>query len=265
MTNFPHQWGRGQPIRFPANARIGIWGQSNALGRANRSDISASPLSNDPGLATYDAGTFARVRIWDGTTYSLLQPSVNNLCAAGQFGPEFGLAVRWMRETTSGTLFIDKWSSSGLSITDNYFTHGQYPYTQAQTYRTQSNAWFAANGITAWQEAWIWVQGETDYLQTESWYQGNLETLMGYQISDGFHAASDRCVLVQMAVGSAQYGSGVAAAKTVVAAEPSKGVSTALATDLYMNGDNLHFNGRGQVQLAYNCFEYIFTAPHIAT
>lgn len=258
---------KGVPLsssHFPANARIAIWGQSNGLGRANRSDISASPLNADPGLAAFDAGTFSRVRIWDGTAYSLLQPSVNNGCDVGQFGPEFGLAVRWMRETTGGTLFIEKWAFSGLSINDNHFIHGQWPYTDAQANRTNGNAWMASNGVTGVREAWVWIQGETDYTQTQDWYQPQLESLMGYQITDGFHAATDKCVLVQMAVGSAQYGAGVAAAKSATALETSLGVSKDLATNLYMNSDNLHFNGRGQVQVAYNCFEYIFNAAHIS-
>jgi hypothetical protein len=60
------------------NQRIAIWGQSNALGRALRTDITSSPLSSDTGLATFDAGTFDRVWIWTGSAYAKLQPSVNN-------------------------------------------------------------------------------------------------------------------------------------------------------------------------------------------
>jgi hypothetical protein len=244
------------------NVRIAIWGQSNALGRADGTDISASPLSSDPGLATFWAGTFSRVYIFDGTTYSQLS-SANNQATSGQFGPEFALAVRWMRETTSGLLFIDKWASSGISISNNYFIHGQWPYTTAQSWRAAGNTYLSSHGITINQEAFAWVQGEADYTQTQAWYDGYLTPFLSYLISDGFHGSSDKVVLVQMAVGSAQYGAGVAASKSAAAAASGGNVTT-LTTDLDMKTDNLHWNGRGQVQLGYNLFERIFGAAHIA-
>jgi hypothetical protein len=253
----------GRPGSGPqGNARIAIWGQSNAVGRADAADISASPLSSDPGLATYWAGTFSRVYIFDGTTYSQLASS-NNQANSGQFGPEFALAVRWMRETTSGLLFIDKWASSGISISDNYFVHGQWPYTTAQSWRSAGNAYLSSHGITINQEAFVWIQGEADYTQTQAWYDGYLTPFLSYQVSDGFHSASDKVVLVQMAVGSAQYGAGVAASKSAAAAASSGNVTT-LTTDLYMKTDNLHWNGRGQVQLGYNLFERVFNTTHIS-
>ncbi|EFX59926.1 hypothetical protein DAPPUDRAFT_280330, partial [Daphnia pulex] len=140
------------------NVRIAIWGQSNALGRADRADILTAPLSADPALATFDAGTFDRVYIWTGSAYSKLQPSTNNGAAAGQFGSEFGLAVRWMRETTTGNLYLEKWAASGTSIDANMFKRGAWPYTTALSNRTSGNAWLSANGITLDREAWLWVQ-----------------------------------------------------------------------------------------------------------
>lgn len=250
-------------LAFPANARIAIWGQSNAVGRADRTDISASPLSSDAGLATYDGGTFSRTYIWTGSSYDLLQPSVNNGAAAGQFGVEFGLAVRWERETASGNLYLEKWASSGLSITHGYFTPGVWPYTTAVSERGQADAWLVSHSITLAQESWIWIQGEADSAMSQGTYQGYLETLMAGRITDGFQTATDKSVLVQMAVGSASYGAGVAAAKSAIAAGDPTYV-TALASDLYMKSDNLHYSGRGIVQVAYNCFETLYGAGHLS-
>lgn len=266
-TNDPYSVGAGVTINAGrtaglslGNVRIAIWGQSNAVGRALRTDISSSPLSSDTGLATFDAGTFSRVRIGTPTSYDLLQPSANNRCTSGDFGAEFALAVRWMRETTSGILFIDKWSSSGISITSNYFIHGQFPYTTAQAERAAGNTWLTNNGVTINQEAFVWIQGESDQGQTQAFYTSYLTPFLSYQVSDGFHGANDKVVLAQMAVGSANYDANIAAAKSAAVA----GNTTTLATPLYMKADNLHYNGRGQVQIGYDLFSRIFNASTIS-
>ena len=244
------------------NRRIAIWGQSNALGRALRSDISASPLSSDAGLATFDAGLFDRVWIWTGAAYEKLQPSVNNGAGAGDFGPEFGLAVRWMRETTTGNLYIEKHTFSGVSI-DPYFTPGNYYYNLAVTERTQAAAWLSANSITVTDAGWLWVQGESDSGQTQSWYQTRLEALIAGRTTDGFQTASTKRVLMKMHPSTSTYGAGPSAAKDAVAtASASNTVS--IVMPYYMNADNTHLNGRGQVQLGYGAFEQIFGAAHIA-
>lgn len=246
------------------NQRIAIWGQSNAIGRAERADIASSPLSGDPGLATYDAGTFDRVYIASGSGYAKLQPAVNNGCDAGQFGAEFGLAVRWMRETTSGLLFIEKWASSGISIANDFFRGGIWPFTEAVSSRTARNSWLTANGFTIDQEKWLWVQGESDAGQAQSWYESRLLQLMADRVTYGFQTATAKSLLVQMPPGTVGYGSGVAAAKTAVAAATPSYIQTQ-AGPAYMKSDNLHQNGRGQVQMGYDAFELFFSAPHIST
>lgn len=246
------------------NVRIAIWGQSNAIGRALRTDISASPLSSDPELEDFDAGTFDRVYIWASGAYAKLQPSVNNGADAGQFGAEFGLAVRWMRETTSGNLYLEKHAGSGLSIDSNMFKRGIWPYTTAVSNRASANSWLSTNGITLDREAWLWVQGESDMSQTQSWYQTRLEQLIADRLLDGFQDSSALNMLAQMATGTAGYGAGVAAGKAAIAAaNPSNTV--AFAAPGYMKADNLHQNGRGQVQLGYDAFEQCFGAAHIST
>lgn len=254
----------GSPTSFTAtvlNARIAIWGQSNAIGRADRTDIAAAPLSSDSGLTTYDAGTFSRVYIWTGAAYAQLQPSVNNQSDAGQFGAEFGLAVRWMRETASGNLYIEKKGYSGVSI--DYFDPTAAVYLGIESARASANAWLSSAGVTIGKEAALWVQGETDMFQTQGWYASRLATLLDARVTDGFQAASDMTVLAQMKVGSAGYGAGVAAAKDAYAAADTTLAST-VSMDYY-KADNLHPNGQGQVQLGYDAYEVIFSASHIST
>lgn len=242
------------------NQRVSIWGQSNALGRAARTDISASPLSSDAGLATFDAGTFDRVWIWTGAAYEKLQPSVNNGSGAGEFGPEFGLAVRWMRETMSGNLYIEKHAFSGVSI-DPYFQPGDYYYNLAVTERSQAATWLSGQGVSVTDAGWLWVQGESDSGQAQSWYQTRLEALISGRTTDGFQAATTKRVLVKMHPSTSTYGAGPSAAKDAVATASASN-TVAITAPYYMKADNIHQNGRGQVQLGYDAFEQIFGAAH---
>lgn len=250
--------------RFPANARISIWGQSNAVGRAEQADISASPLSSDSGLAAFASSGFSRVYIWTGTAYSLLTMS-NNQSSAGQFGAEFGLAVRWMRETTSGNLYIDKNAGSGVSITS--FAPEVYGYyTLGKNGRTAQNTWLANNGFSGVVDAgFVWIQGESDAAQTQSWYQARLETILSAAQTDAIIGANTKRLLMQMATGTASYSAAIAAAKSAIAsANPTNTLAPSMPGAGYMKSDNLHQNGRGQVQAGYNAFELIFNKAHIA-
>jgi hypothetical protein len=249
------------------NARIAIWGQSNALGRAEISDISASPLSSDTGLATFIAGTFERVYIWTGSVYAQLQTS-NNWCDANQFGPEFGLAVRWMRETSSGNLYIEKWASSGVSIDNNMFKGGVWPFTSAVSERVTADAWLSTRSITLSHNKWLWEQGETDGMneQTQSWYQTRLDQLIDDLATYNLVSATDQKLLTQMASGTNWYRTPIVDAKNAVAATAPTYIQTFNAMGSgYMKADNEHQNGRGIVQLAYDAFERFFGADHIPT
>lgn len=250
----------GGRYRFPANARISIWGQSNAVGRASGADILSAPLSSDAGLATYWAGTFSRVYIWNGSAYSQLN-SANNKCTSGDFGAEFGLAVRWMRETASGNLYIEKEAEGGTSIT--YFDPVGSFYGQAETRRTNANAWLSTNGITVEEGGWLWVQGEQDAAQTQIWYQTRLEDLISSRTTDGFQVSGTKRILSKMHPSSATYGAGVDAAKVAVTAASSAN-TVAPVLPYYMKSDNIHLNGRGQLQLGYDAFERFFSASHIS-
>ncbi len=248
------------PVAF--NVRVIIAGQSNAVGRADRSDISASPLSSDSELATYDAGTFSRVYIWNGSAYTQLQPSVFNgsTVIAGDFGPEFGIAVRWTRETTSGNLYIQKQCEGGVSITEYDPSTGSW-YATLETESGQDLAWLSSNAVTIERTALLWVQGESDAAQTESWYRTKLDAMLGAMRSDGIMPSDALAVLAQMPLGSSTYSDTVFDAKAAhVAANPTTATAVQMADYL---SDTIHLTARGQVQLGYDSYKAIFGGAQI--
>lgn len=243
----------------PGDYRVSIWGQSNAVGDSARSELSTSPLSSDPGLAVFEAGTFDRVYIWNGSIYTKLIPASNSGAYATKFGPEFGIAVRWMRETTTGNLFIDKEVSGGQSIT--YWSPAGGNYSGAKIRDAARKSWLTSNGYTAPVIGWVWVQGESDRFETQSWYQTNLQTLIDALLADAFRSGTTKLVLAKMPVGSGTYGATVSAAKDAI--DAAMDVATVIQMPLYMNGDNIHLNARGQVQMSYDAFEKVFGVGHI--
>lgn len=238
--------------------RVSVWGQSNALARAQRTDISAAPLSADAGLAVFDAGTFDRVYIWRSGAYVKMTPSVYNGSEAGQFGPEFGLAVRWMRETSSGRLFIDKEASAGSPIT--YWEGGTY--ANMLTRRGIYDSWLSSQGISPVNIGWLWIQGESDYQQTQSYYQTKLENLIAANLSNGIILPTTKRILTQMRPSTTYYSANVAAAKNaIVASAPSLTIAPVMPN--HYNVDGYHLNGQGIIQVAYDAFEYFFGASHL--
>ena len=250
--------------RISGNHRISIWGQSNAVGWATRSDIGVAPLSSDPELATYAAGTFSRVYIWNGTAYAQLNSTNHKSSGTDKVGAEFGIAVRWMRETTSGNLYIEKEAVGNVSI--DFFVPGGTFYNAAKARRVSADAWLATSGITVTDTGWLWIQGEFDYQQTQAWYQTRLETLLSNMLADGIRSASTKQVLINMVPGSFCYSTDIVAAKAAVAASLANTTSTAMVPVFanYMNAsDLLHVLARGQVYMGYRAFESFFNAPHI--
>lgn len=243
----------------PGDFRIHIRGQSNAVGYGALADLSASPLNADTGLAAYAAAPFSRVYIWTGSAYQQLNMGTNNAGnSATQFGPEFGLAVRWMRETTSGNLYIHKHASGGSSITNFIPAHWSFATYSAEV--------TTANGIlgsTPTPAGFLWVQGEADRFETQEWYQAHMESICNGLQTDGLLSTSSKRILMNMHPSTATYGAGVAAAKTAVAAaNPSN--TTAPTMPLLMLGDNIHITARGQVQVGYDAFETMFGVGHIS-
>lgn len=259
----------GRPSRFAGgDVGVDIWGQSNAIARGDQSDLtSITSLANDPDLALYMNGTksFDRAFMWTGSSYDLLTAS-NNGADVGQFGPEFGMAIRWHRETSSGRVYFTKEAISGAPIGTTFGagdpTYG-YIYNGMKTRKLAARAWLAARGITLTRDHWLWIQGEADYLQTQAYYYGKLTTLMSYRSADGLIDAVSRMVLAKMKVGSLVWAQAIDDAKDqVIATDPSR-IKTC-RMDYYKTPGDAHQNGRGVVQTAYDAFELFFDRPHIA-
>jgi len=165
-----------------------------------------------------------------------------------------------MRETASGTLYIDKQAASSQAIA--YFQSGGGFFAQSQSRYTAASTWLSTRSITASHVGYLWVQGETDYLMAQADYYTALQTLINSRVSAGLQPAGATVVLAQMAVGTSRYGAGVAAAKTQWAASDSRGQT--ISPPAYMNGDNLHWNGRGQIQLGYDAFAAFFRRGRVS-
>lgn len=260
--------GRDAPPFAIGNARIMLMGQSNADGRGLITDISASPLSDDAGLATYAGAAFDRVYIWTGSAYAQLELGTNNgglnppPGSGTQFGPEFGLAVRWMRETASGNLYIDKHGVSGASITAFNPEPTYDSYQLMQTERGQANTALSGAGVAIIQEAFVWLQGETDAAQDQSWYQTRMQAILDAAISDGWWSATDKQILFQVGTTSTLYGAGVAAAKAAIAAADPDYVKAPPSANYY-GTESYHQSARGQVQIGYDAFALIFNRSTI--
>jgi hypothetical protein len=248
----------------PMDRRISIQGQSNAVGVADRADLSSSPLSADTGLAAFNASPFPRVFIFNNASgnYEPLTLGTNNAAYTSTvFGPEFGIAVRWMRETVKGNLYIDKFAESGQPI--SYFQSGQSFFTSALSYKAAQDAWLVANKVRPARMGWLWLQGESDSGASQAQYESALTTLISDRIANGLQDANGMRLLMQMYVGSSMYGSGVSAAKTSYA---SANPTTTRVIPLTNNfkADNVHLNGRGMLQVGYDAYSAFFSRPILA-
>lgn len=257
--------GMAAPSLSPGNVYLGLWGQSNATGDADRADIAAAPLSSDPGLADFDAGTFDRVWIWlsnISTSFQKLQPAANNGAASGKFGPEFALAVRWMRETTSGNLYIHKETTSGAPISN--FDPSEWPGSDIiHRMKNVSLPWLASQGVTINARHWFLVQGESNASDTQAVYQPAVQEIIDALYSNSILVSGSISCLAQMKPGSATFGQGVFDAKAAIAAANPTSVKTVQMD--YYQGDNIHCTARGQVQLGYDAFRAMIGGPQINT
>jgi len=245
------------------NVLLTLAGQSNADGRGKISDLSAAPLSSDPGLATFGAAAFARVYIWRSGSWQQLLLGINNggvnpaPGSGTEFGPEFGLAVRWMRETTSGNLYIVKNGASGASITSFTPDAGFNNYQILESAHTAAQAALISASVTVAQKCFVWVQGETDRLETQSWYQTRMQAVLDAAYLDNWFEATDKQILFQMGTTSTLYGAGVAAAKAAIAATDPTNIKAPPSPNYY-DSSGYHQNARGQVQMGYDAFALIF-------
>jgi hypothetical protein len=248
----------------PLDARISFWGQSNAEGSALRSGISA--ITADPTLVAWDNGTntFPRVRFWNGTAYAQYVPGSNHGTTSTLLGPEFGMAVRWMRETTTGVLYMDKAAWGGTSI-DLFQPPSAARWNDSISRRNAQNAWLTANGVSIdpSRTFWLWSQAEADSGQSQSWYQPRMQAIVDAIEANGI--LPFRGVLTDIPTGSPRFNSGISAAKQVVA-DTTGGLLVRQiepAFPAFFEADNLHLNARGQVQRSYTAYSFFFDAATI--
>lgn len=247
-----------------ADARMSFWGQSNAEGSALRSGISA--ITADPTLVAWDDGTnpFTRVMFWNGSAYAQYVPGTNHGTLSTLMGPEFGMAVRWMRETTTGILYMDKAAWGGTSI-DAFQPPSALRWNDSIARRTAQNAWLAANGVTIdpLRNFWLWSQGEADSANDQAWYQPRMQAIVDALEANGI--LSYRGVLTDIPTGSPRFNAGISAAKQAVADTTAglvvKQIEPAFPT--FFEADNLHLNARGQVQRSFTAYSFFFDAPTI--
>lgn len=256
----------GGPIMGGAkavNRRIALEGQSNAMGVGDSAELSQPPLvSSDPGLAALYAATFQRVYIFNPSSgaYEKLKMGTNSQQAAPWFAAEFGLAVRWTRETTRGLLFIDKAHGNGQPI--SYFQQGSASgfYNTTISNRANGNAWLSANGIKVADMGLLWVQGEQGEY---TGYDVALTTMINNKISAGLLPANAKIVIAKQYPASGGYNAGVRAGQDAyIAANPT--TATGIVYPNYFNADNVHLNARGQLQLAYDAYSVLFSRTGIS-
>jgi hypothetical protein len=245
----------------PNNARISFWGQSNAAGAALRSGV--ADITADTELVDWDDGTltFDRVMFWNGTAYATYVPGSNHGTDSTLLGPEFGFAVRWMRETTTGVLYMSKNAFGGTSI-ELFAPPSAARWLDGVDSHTAQNAWLATNGVSIDDEKtfWFWSQGEAEYTQPQSWYQPRLQDLADACVVEGI--LPYRGVITLIPDGHSRYGPGMNDAKQAVA-DGSGGLLEAIMQQLYMEPDNLHFNARGMVQTAFDTYAFCLDAATI--
>jgi hypothetical protein len=260
----------------PADLRITKEGQSNCVGVGRIDELTG----DDAVLA---ASPFARVFIWNpGTSeYENLQfgtvaSGANNQAASDPaycnggvvvhpefgpcFGPELGIALRWMRETVGGNLYIDKNTGDGQPI--SYFQSGGAFFTESLARKAAADTWLSSRGIRAAHMGWLWVQGEGDHGADQATYQTALTTYISSRIAGNLQSAIDFRILAQINATSLNYGAGVAAAKAAYAAANPTTAKIIDYANSY-NPDSVHLDSAGQLQLGYDAFEILFSKPHM--
>lgn len=255
------------------HARIDIEGQSNALGVGALSGLKGNTPYN---AVPFNWGyKFSRVFIFNPRTnnYENLQIGVNNMASWDgdyvypsssptpypTFGPEVGIALIWQNSTKRGNLYIDKNIGDGRPIA--YFQKGTAYYTTLLNRKTAANKWLRDRGIFAPPIGFVWVQGEADGGGTSAYYLGALQQLVNDRKTDLVFSDTTRKVIAQIGATSSGYSAAVASAKNQYVA--SDLLSVAIPYPPYYNGDNVHINHRGQIELGLNSAIFILFSDNI--
>lgn len=233
-------------------------GQSNADGRAGEGDLPMSPVNlQAPQL---DVDVYHQHENGSAATLTVLQPGLNR--KSSQFGPEItmgrayadlyaheaGTRVAIIKYAVGGTHLAGDWVAGGDAT-----TAGDGPeYQMFQTTVVDGLAALAAAYPEAAIEVqgMVWMQGESD-ANHDSWadrYEGNLRDFID-DVRQTF-GADLPFIVGRLSVNQTvlDYEEIVQAAQDVVATEdPRTGI---VNTDsLSLLGDNIHFDGDGQISL----------------
>lgn len=249
------------PAGLSGNHLLNLWGSSHTLGRAEQSDLSAPPLDEDAELPTLMDGTFTNTWIWTGSVFAQLTKS-NNGATAGQFGMEFAAAVRRLREGVSGNIYIIKNAASGAGV--DTFVPGGSQYNSGITEFDQAIAWLASNSVTLNSQHWSWFS-TADTSMSQGDYETKLRDIMAELETDGVRVTGGRSLIFQAPTGSTGDTAAMRAAKTAVATDDP---STIFAIDVsggvdYLKPDNLHQEGRGQMENGNQLMQYLLGLPSL--
>jgi hypothetical protein len=246
----------GSDTSSSIHSRITIEGQSNALGVGFASGLTVPPYNTSLFDWTLE---FSRVFIWNPKTdkYENIQIGVNNMASwdsyytigaptpQSTFGPEIGVALIWLQTHKSGNLYIDKNVGDGRPI--SYFQKGTAYYTEKINRKTKADLWLKDRGFSVSEVGFIWVQGEADMSQTDTYYKSQLDMLINDRLTDGFIDSKTKLIITQIPVGSGNYGAGVFNAKSQFVASNKNSILVPYTNNF--NGDNIHLNTTGQINL----------------
>lgn len=275
-TNLSRRIDSLRPVKL---TRITIMGQSQAEGAAHVASLASYPLNLD---TFHFTDTLKRVWIWN-TTRSQYEPmiiGVNNRAgndasvivyppalipssAYQQFGPELGIAQRWIEENPSGILLIDKWVADGQKI-GQFGKDTGHVWTQMVTGRALATAWLKARNWTAYDKGWMFVQGNADNGSTQTYYQTQLTKLIRDLQWNNYINTSSTLVVPQdpaLAQHPEQVDVNINNARLAVAANnPNMVVFTYDTTTI--PEDHMHADAYSQLNMGYNAYKYIFNTSY---
>lgn len=225
------------------NKIIGLFGQSNCVGRADMVDL---PLSRQ--------GYLYNLRVWDGNNFEVINHNLNNNQLgqpSNQFGIEFEL--RDYANFLNEDIYVCKFGKGGTALAadpgDDWNTTTDELHNTISIYIGRVNTWMNDRGKNFEWVAIIWIQGEKD-AQTESYansYQANEAALISAWNSD--IGATPYWYICNLHSDSPQdYASTVRSAKSTNAASNSK-YYLIDTDDCSLQDDNIHYDANGYITL----------------
>lgn len=251
------------------------WGQSNADGRAVISELSAPD----------QAQTFTKVKLSlqsytrSNTTFSTLTiGSGHNNHLSTLFGPEIGIAQRreaaggrdiYINKTALGGTWLAPSSVDGVAVGQTWSTDelpttaGFWGSGMPALYNALGAALLSGVGVEI--KALFWMQGEQDATLTGAAdvYEAHLEALWSnFKTYSGWTDA--KFVVGRILDTSPSDATAYATVRAAQAAAVSDintatpGVATLIDTDAFPQGDSVHFDADGQLDLGFAFYDAVF-------